>query len=69
MTWIEDQLRLLYGPLSFFTFQNQQLSTLSKAVQAEGQNFFHGETRVERGTRNNSVLLGCRSDFNNNLFD
>jgi hypothetical protein len=43
IAWLQEQLRLLYGPLSFFAGQNEQLFMLTGNVQAAHQEHFTGQ--------------------------
>ena len=43
IAWLQDQLRQLYGPLSFFTSQNEKLFELAGSVQQAHQATFTGQ--------------------------
>jgi hypothetical protein len=44
---LREQLRLLYGPLFFFTCQNEELFKLTDNVQNAYRDFFEGKTWSE----------------------
>jgi hypothetical protein len=58
MSLLQDQLRMLYGPLSFFTSQNEQLFKLSGRVQAGFDEFFTGRWSNEESVQHSLVQSG-----------
>lgn len=51
ISWLQEQLRSLYGPLSFFTNQNEQLLGLAGKVQDAHGAFFAGKWSEDETTQ------------------
>jgi hypothetical protein len=62
ITWLQDQLRSLYGPLFFFTSQNEQLFQMSGKLQdAQGGGWSEDETRQQSLERQGAATTNLGS--------
>lgn len=65
---LQEQLRLLYGPLWFFTSQNEQLLKLANSVQDAHQEFFTGKWSSDETTQNRLLEAGEATTSLGNMY-
>jgi hypothetical protein len=65
---LQEQLRLLYGPLWFFTSQNEQLLKLAGSVQDAHQEFFTGKWSTDATTQSSLVEAGEATTSLSNMY-
>jgi hypothetical protein len=67
-TWLQEQLRALYGPLSFLTSQNEQLFKLAGDVQNAHQSFFTGKWSEDPATQEHLEKQGEATTALGNMY-
>ena len=68
MAWLQEQLRSLYGPLSFFTRQNEQLFRLVGNVQDQHQKHFAGKWSEDETRQQEMVEMGQATTELGNMY-